>query len=88
MPKRSAKRRNTNPKPRRFKKSDGTIKKWNTIDDIPMDEEDQCKSTTIKQTQSASMLKLQKSMLRKIGFYLRQMMWEVGTAKTKRRSLL
>ena len=48
MPKRPAKGRNTNSKPRRFKKSDGTIKKWNTIDDIPMDEEDQCKSTTVK----------------------------------------
>lgn len=52
MPKRSAKvvkGRNTKvSKPRRFRKSDGTVKKWNTIDDIPMDEEDQCKSTTVK----------------------------------------
>jgi hypothetical protein len=40
------------------------------------------------QTQNANMLKYQKSMLRKIGFYLRQMMWKVGIAKTKRKSLL
>lgn len=30
------------PSPRPFDKRDGTIKRWNTLEDIPMDEEDQC----------------------------------------------
>ena len=33
-------------KSKSFHKSDGKLKKWNTISDIPMDEEDQCASST------------------------------------------
>lgn len=46
MPRRRIpKGRDNGSKPKAFKKSDGKAKKWNTRDDIPMDEEDQCTST-------------------------------------------
>lgn len=36
------KSKDSKPGPRPFEKRDGTIKRWNTLEDIPMDEEDQC----------------------------------------------
>ena len=28
--------------PRPFKRSDASVQKWNTLEDIPLDDEDQC----------------------------------------------
>ena len=45
MPRRRISKRRENgykSKSKSFHKSDGKLKKWNTISDIPMDEEDQC----------------------------------------------
>jgi hypothetical protein len=39
---RKSKSKDSKPGPRPFDKRDGTIKRWNTLEDIPMDEEDQC----------------------------------------------
>jgi hypothetical protein len=39
---RISKSKDSKPGPRPFDKRDGTIKRWNTLTDIPMDEEDQC----------------------------------------------
>ena len=36
------KSKDSKPGPRPFDKRDGTIKRWNTLEDIPMDDEDQC----------------------------------------------
>ncbi|KAF4617526.1 hypothetical protein D9613_006056 [Agrocybe pediades] len=41
MPRRPSKLRRETKKPKPLKRSDGKINKWNTRDDIPMDEEDQ-----------------------------------------------
>jgi len=43
MPRRSVSRsRTSKSKPKPLKRSDGKLKKWNTVEDIPMDDEDQC----------------------------------------------
>jgi hypothetical protein len=46
MPRRRNGKGNAGPSnraPKKLKKSDASLTKWNTVDDIPLDEVDQCK---------------------------------------------